>query len=63
LIGRGGAVLTEDAFVYDAAGDLYAGLVGDLTEDLVKAGVVGNDCEDPVRQSDLGALWLLLGWS
>lgn len=40
LSGEGRSVLTEDAFVSDAAGDLHSGIVGDLTEDLIETGVV-----------------------
>ena len=55
--------MTEDALVQNPSNDLYAGLVGDLTEDLIEAGVVGDDRKDAVGQRDLSALWLLLGWS
>jgi hypothetical protein len=63
LTGRVGAVFAEDTLVYDASCDFDAGLVGDLTEDLVEAGVVGGDGEDAVGEGDLGVLWLLLSWS
>jgi len=37
------AVLAEDSLIGDSAGDLHPGLGGDLTKDLVEAGVVGGD--------------------
>jgi hypothetical protein len=43
LAGQTWAVLTIDALVADAAGNLYPGLTGDLTQNLVEAGVVGSD--------------------
>ena len=35
----------RDALVHDASCDLDAGVMGDLAEDLVEAGVVGQDEE------------------
>ena len=61
LTWRGRTVFPEDALVHNASCDLDAGVMGDLTEDLVEAGVVGRDREAAVGQGDLSALWLLLG--
>ena len=41
LIGISRPVLSEDALVGDAAGDLHPGIGGDLAKNLVEAGVVG----------------------
>ena len=56
-LGRGcGAVLAEDALVGYAAGDLDAGLMRDLAEYLVEAGVAGRDGEQTAGVGDPGAL-------
>jgi len=57
---RSGAVLAEDAFVDDATRDLDSRHAGDLTENLVQAGVVGGDGEGIVGIGDLGTLGRLL---
>jgi hypothetical protein len=38
-----GAVLAEDSLVGDAACDLHPSVAGDLTKDLIEAGVIGCD--------------------
>jgi hypothetical protein len=59
-----GAVLSEDAFVGDAAGDLDSGLVGDLAQNLVEAGVAGGDKERTGGVGDLSVVGRELrgGW-
>jgi len=57
-----GAVLTEDALVRDAAGDLHASVGGDLAEDLVEAGVVRRDRKRAVVVGDPRAVCWALRW-
>ena len=62
LGGLSGAVLPEDTLVGDAAGDLDSGLVLNLAEDLVEAGVVCGDRETTVGVSDLRVFRWKLRW-
>lgn len=52
----GRAVGTEDALITDAAGDLEVGEAGDVAEDLVEGGVVGDDGELALGKGDAGAV-------
>lgn len=56
----GWSILSEDTLVGDAACDLECCSAGDLTENLVEAGVVCRDGKGVVRVGDLSALWRFL---
>ena len=62
LAGGCGTVGAEDALIGDAAGDLHAGEAGDVAQDLVEAGVVSGDGEEPICVLDVGAVGGALGW-
>jgi hypothetical protein len=49
------SILAEDTLLGDAACDLHAGITGDLTKDLVEAGVVCGDGKRAVGVGDLRA--------
>jgi len=57
------SVLAEDTLVCDAPGDLDSGVGGDLTKDLIEAGVICGDGKFAVGVGDLGALRGTLRWS
>ena len=56
------SVLAEDTLVCDAASDLDSGVGGDLTKDLIEAGVIGGDRKFAFGVGDLGALRGTLRW-
>jgi hypothetical protein len=62
LRGRVGAVLSEDALVGDTSGDIDSGLAGDLTKNLIEAGVAGSDEEGTVGVGDLSVARWELRW-
>jgi hypothetical protein len=51
-----GTIVAEDVLIGYGAGDLHAGDAGDCVEDLVEAGVVGNDGEATVLVRDGGGV-------
>ena len=59
LCGGIGAVVSEDVLIGDGAGDLHAGEAGDGVENLVEAGVVGDDGEVAILVGDGG--WMVRG--
>ena len=54
--------MAEDTLLGDAACDLDPGIAGDLTKDLVEAGVVSGDRKRAVGIGDLRALRRTLRW-
>jgi hypothetical protein len=54
--------MAEDTLLGYASRDLDPGVAGDLTENLVEAGVVGGDRKRAVGVGDLRALRRTLGW-
>jgi hypothetical protein len=56
------SVVAKDTLLCDAACDFDSGITGDLTQNLVEAGVVRGDGERAVGVSDLRSLWRALRW-